>query len=200
MVTILNDSKVNARSMANLGEIERLTGFKLTVIKGQKIATGKDASAGTHDGYGVVDLRANGFSNLNREVILKAARATGNAGWLRTVAQGFDAAHFHLILMGDPDLSPSARQQVTAYRQGKNGLKNDGPDDGPEGFTGVTWESYQKAHPQEDDMTPEQAVEMLKLLGTINTTLAGMNARIGVLANNMAPNVDRIADKYVGPN
>lgn len=50
------------------------------------------------------------------------------------------------------------------------------------------------------EMTEAQAAEMLKLLAAINLTLSGMNARIGVLANNMAPNVDRIADKYVGPN
>jgi hypothetical protein len=54
--------------------------------------------------------------------------------------------------MGDYGLSAAARRQVTAYRNGRNGLANNGPDDGPTGFTTVLWESYQKAHQVEDDM------------------------------------------------
>src|SRR3546814_9690147 len=30
-----------------------------------------------------------------------------------------------------PDLAPSAQRQVNAYRAGRNGLANNGPDDGP---------------------------------------------------------------------
>lgn len=56
------------------------------------------------------------------------------------------------------------------------------------------------ALPVGDDMTPEQAARIIELLESIDLRLNGMNARVGVLANNMAPNVDRIADKYVGPN
>lgn len=151
MVKFLNDSKINARTRANLTEVERLAGVTLTVIKGQKIAQG-DSSAGTHDGYGVVDLRTSGWSTATRESVLKAARETGNAAWYRTVAQGFDGPHIHAVLMGDPDLSPSARRQVTAYRNGHNGLANNGPDDGPKGFTGVTWESYKTEHSLEAEM------------------------------------------------
>jgi hypothetical protein len=155
-VQLLNSSKVNARTTANLREVERLAGVNLTVIKGQKISPG-DSSAGTHDGYGVVDLRTAGWSAVTRERVLTAARETGNAAWYRTVAQGFDGPHIHAVLMGEPDLSPAARRQVTAYRNGHNGLANNGPDDGPKGYTGVTWESYLKAHQPEDDMPYTEA-------------------------------------------
>lgn len=151
MVKLLNDSKINARTRANLTEVERLAGVTLTVIKGQKIAKG-DSSAGTHDGFGVVDLRTAGWSTDTRVKVLTDLRETGNAAWYRTVAQGFDGPHIHTVLMGEPDLSPAARRQVTAYRNGHNGLANNGPDDGPKGYTGVTWESYQKAHTTEDEM------------------------------------------------
>lgn len=151
MVKLLNDSKINARTRANLTEVERLAGVTLTVIKGQKIAKG-DSSAGTHDGFGVVDLRTAGWSTDTRAKVLTALRETGNAAWYRTVAQGFDGPHIHTVLMGEPDLSPAARRQVTAYRNGHNGLANNGPDDGPKGYTGVTWESYQKTHLPEDNM------------------------------------------------
>lgn len=156
MVKLLNDSKINARTRANLTEVERLAGVTLTVIKGQKIAKG-DSSAGTHDGFGVVDLRTAGWSTDTRVKVLTALRETGNAAWYRTVAQGFDGPHIHTVLMGEPDLSPAARRQVTAYRNGHNGLANNGPDDGPKGYTGVTWESYLKAHQPEDDMPYTEA-------------------------------------------
>jgi hypothetical protein len=59
---------------------------------------------------------------------------------------------------------------------------------------------FEPTTPKDDDMTPEQAARVIELLESIDLRLNGMNARVGVLANNMAPNVDRIADKYVGPN
>ena len=55
--------------------------------------------------------------------------------------------------------------------------------------------------PQEvDEVTKEQAAQLLELMTDLLGEIKTMNARTGVLANNMAPNVDRIADKYVGPN
>lgn len=148
---LLNDSKLNPRTVAALTEVERITGATLTIIKGKKIAPGDD-SAGTHDGFGVVDIRTAGYTVERRWEILTAIRSVGGAGWYRTVAQGFDGPHWHVVFMGEPTLSPAARRQVTAYRAGHNGLANNGPDDGPKGFTGVTWESYLKAHQQEAEM------------------------------------------------
>src|SRR5690606_23408984 len=39
--------------------------------------------------------------------------------------------HVHAIDYGNPELSPAARRQVTAWEQGRNGLASNGPDDGP---------------------------------------------------------------------
>lgn len=158
---LLNNSKVNARTITNLHEVEWLSGTNLTVIKGQKISPG-DSSAGTHDGYGVVDLETQGWLPSVRDNVLLNLRRTGNAAWYRTVAQGFSGPHIHTVLIGEPDLSPAARRQVTAYRNGHNGLANNGPDDGPKGYIDVTWESYQKAHQPGDDMTAIDVTEINK--------------------------------------
>jgi phage-related protein len=76
--------------------------------------TGVAASAGTHDGGGVVDLPPD-------PAILAKLLANGWAAWMRTPAQGF-APHIHAVLMNHPSLSPAARAQVTSFLSGGNGL------------------------------------------------------------------------------
>lgn len=148
----INGQDVNARTVAMLGEVERLSAVSnIVIVKGKHIEPG-DSSAGTHDGYGVVDLRTKYLTVLQRNGVLLACREVGFAAWYRTVAQGFSGPHIHAVAMGDPDLSPAARRQVTAYRTGHNGLANNGPDDGPKGFTGVLWESYKSEHSLEAEM------------------------------------------------
>lgn len=176
----VNGQRVNARTIAMLAEVERLTGTKLTVIKGQQVADASDPSAGTHDGYGVVDLRTKYFTVAVRQTLYVALRRVGFAAWYRTVAQGFSGPHFHCVAMGDPDLSGAARKQVTAYRNGHNGLKNNGPDDGPKGFTRVTWESYLKAHPPEETVSPEQMTTLLNAIDKSAHKWAVWGALFGV--------------------
>ena len=75
--------------------------------------------------------------------------------------RSFEVDHFHAIPIGG-DISAPARAQVQAYKDGRNGLANDRPDDGPRvGFT--TWEQYLKSHPEDEelDMTPEQLQTVL---------------------------------------
>ena len=99
-------------------------------------STGVAASAGTHAGGGTVDLRQ------YTTPIVKLAREMGAAAWHRTVAQGFDSAHCHLVLVGCPHNGP-ALYQVSAYLAGYNGLGYAGrkaKDDGPRGeFVGRTY-------------------------------------------------------------
>lgn len=55
--------------------------------------------------------------------------------------------------------------------------------------------------PQEvDEVTKEQADKLLALMTELLAQTKSMNDRVSVLSNVMAPRVDAIADKYVGPN
>lgn len=108
---------------------ERL-GYDLTVTQGSYNKGGVAASAGTHDGGGVVDL--NGTFEADRKV--RELRRTGFAAWHRTPAQGDWPHHVHAVLIGNARLSAGARAQVVDYLNGFNGLVGDRPDDGPRDF------------------------------------------------------------------
>jgi hypothetical protein len=122
----------------------------LVLTQGSYNAGGVGASAGTHDGGGVFDIRARDLSTADRYRTVLVARQLGFAAWLRTPAQSDWPYHIHAVAIGCPDLAPSAARQVTAYKNGRNGLANNGPDDGPRGYQDVTWESYNAAHPDEE--------------------------------------------------
>lgn len=88
-------------------------------------------SAGTHDGGGALDLDAERLTTTQRLAAVTALRAVGFAAWLRTPAQGNWPLHIHAIAISDTDLSTPAQKQVGAYYEGRNGLANNLPDDGP---------------------------------------------------------------------
>lgn len=88
---------------------------------------GVGASAGTHDGGGVVDISVSGWSSATRSDAVQALRKAGFFAWLRTPAQGF-AYHIHAVAIGDRELSPAARDQVVQGFADRNGLAGRGPD------------------------------------------------------------------------
>lgn len=101
-------------------------GRKFTVIKGCYLPADK-ASATTHCGGGVFDLRATGHHVIE----IAALRGVGVIAWFRTTAEGFDVDHYHCIVPTAKNLDPEAAQQVTSFHNGHNGLLNDGKDDSP---------------------------------------------------------------------
>lgn len=105
-------------------------GYDLTITQGSYNAGGVSASAGTHDGGGVVDLAPWDHGRKVREL-----RRTGFAAWYRTPDQGPWPPHIHAVLIGNAKLAPSAARQVTAYFRGRNGLANNGPDTHTREFT-----------------------------------------------------------------
>lgn len=114
---------------------------KFDILQGGYRHGATSASAGTHDGGGAFD-----FADFSDKAVT-LFRQMGGAAWHRTVAQGFSGPHCHCILVGCPH-HPSADYQVTAYRQGYNGLGNGGRkgvDDGPQVSPirtyaqGITW-------------------------------------------------------------
>jgi len=104
--------------------------------------TSVPASAMTHAGGGAVDIRAKTLTAAQRVTVLRELRPVGFAAWLRHAGGSFPVDHFHAIAIGDPDLHPQAQDQVVDYRHGRNGLANNGPDDGPADFRHRTWDEY----------------------------------------------------------
>jgi peptidoglycan hydrolase-like protein with peptidoglycan-binding domain len=134
----------NTRTVAMLTEARRLTGLTLLVEQGSYSPGEDPTSAGTHDGGGAVDLNAEALTTTQRTALVTALRRTGFAAWLRTPSQGNWPLHIHGIAINDTDLSTAAQKQVGQYHLGRNGLANNGPDDGPQ-VTKTTWEQYQRA-------------------------------------------------------
>lgn len=91
---------------------------------------GVSASAGTHDGGGVVDIAVHTMTPTGRDYCVKALRKAGFAAWLRSPSEGF-VYHIHAVAIGDREMASGARNQVAAYFRGRNGLANGGPDSAP---------------------------------------------------------------------
>lgn len=93
------------------------------LVQGSFNGGGVAASAGTHDGGGAGDITA--FNYKNR---VKALRLLGVAAWYRPTLRNVWSAHIHFVVMGDSTVSRGAAIQVTAYKNGRNGLANNAKD------------------------------------------------------------------------
>ncbi|EHR61628.1 hypothetical protein SaccyDRAFT_2782 [Saccharomonospora cyanea NA-134] len=131
----------NTRTVAMLDEATRLSRIPLVVEQGSYSPGNDPTSAGTHDGGGAVDLDAEALTRAQRTALVTALRRVGFAAWLRSPSQGDWPWHVHAIAVNDTDLSTPAQKQVGMYYLGRNGLANNGPDDGPQ-VPRVTWEEY----------------------------------------------------------
>lgn len=96
------------------------------VTQGSYNRGGVAASAGTHDGGGVIDMRVLGLTAGERRALIRALRQAGFAAWVRQ-PPAF-SWHIHAVAIGDPDLSRTARDQVAAYFRGRDGLAGNRPD------------------------------------------------------------------------
>ena len=133
------------------------------VITQGSYSTGVSQSAGTHSGGGAVDIRAVGRTDGEREEIVKVLRWVGFAAWLRTPQQGDWPYHVHAIAIGCTDLSSGARNQVTAYKNGRNGLRNNSPDTFTRAYVDWTWERYAKTYPNlltEDELSAQDVADI----------------------------------------
>jgi hypothetical protein len=92
-----------------------------------------EASFGTHDGGGAIDIAVRDatqdFRVMEEEIMpmLKALRIAGFAAWLRDTGELYpnSPVHIHAIAIGDEEASEIARQQVDSdfgYFSGFNGL------------------------------------------------------------------------------
>lgn len=142
--TTLQSFPFNARTVAMLTEAQRLSTVPLVVEQGSYSPGNDPTSAGTHDGGGAVDLDAEALTAAQRTALVTALRRVGFAAWLRRPSQGDWPLHIHGIAVNDTDLSLPAQKQVGMYYLGRNGLADNGPDDGPQ-VPKTTWEQYRRA-------------------------------------------------------
>jgi len=140
--------RVNARTKAMLQAADKLlTKWNFSLVQGS-YHPGVAASAGAHDGGGVVDVSVAGLSTAQRWQEVKALRSVGFAAWLRTPAQGF-SYHIHAVAIGAPDVwqrdgGHVARDQVCDYWRGRNGLSGHAADNTPKSYrvAFTWWEKY----------------------------------------------------------
>jgi hypothetical protein len=129
------DVVLNLRTLAMLRIAEEKIGFRVTLTQGSYNRGGVKASAGTHDGGGVFDVRAKNLTRSQRDNVVRELRRIGFAAWLRRPEQADPPwpLHIHAVAIGDREMSDGAKKQVNAYLDDppRNGLKGGGRDDGP---------------------------------------------------------------------
>ncbi|WP_374457704.1 hypothetical protein [Nocardioides sp.] len=122
-ILVRDGKKVDALTDGALKRAEKILGYSLTIVQGSYNPGKVRASGGTHDKGGTVDLMP-----WDRENKVRALRAVGFAAWFRPAIPGLWSAHIHAVLIGHPDLAPTAAAQTTAYLNHRDGLKGNGPD------------------------------------------------------------------------
>lgn len=132
---LFHGKPTDRRTADNARRVEARLGVTFVCWQGS-YSTGVEASAGTHDGGGALDLNVPG--GLPPEKIVRHLRNAGFAAWYRTYAQGFDP-HIHALDIGNDRLAPLAQSQVTSYLHGGTGLASGGDD--PQPFR-PTWETF----------------------------------------------------------
>jgi hypothetical protein len=122
-------TNVDALTIACIERAEQMVGHEFVVTQGSyQAGHGDENSAGTHDLGGVVDLRWCGHPGC----VLALRKAGMIATWHRTPAQGPWPHHIHAVVRDHPHQAASAQRQTGAVMAGRNGLVNNGPDDGPQ--------------------------------------------------------------------
>ena len=133
---------VNARTLAMLRAAQARSSLAFVVEQGSYSPAVDPTSAGTHDGGGRArPRRRTPDQDPTPRGRHRALRQVGFAAWLRTPAQGDWPLHIHAVAISDTDLSAPAQKQVGACYEGRNGLADDLPDDGPQ-VSRVTYEEY----------------------------------------------------------
>lgn len=125
---VLNLRTLEMLEVTELRELRAITPLPLSQGSYTSAAA---QSAGTHSGGGALDVKLSEVPRDEWWHIVGALRRTGFAAWLRDPSQGDWPYHIHAIAIGDREMSDAAARQVAAYKEGRNGLANNGLDVGP---------------------------------------------------------------------
>jgi hypothetical protein len=138
---------VNQRTLAMLEHAQELYGGSHDLVKAITQGSyhpGMEASFGTHDGGGVVDLAVRDLEDWHHilyedmDAIILALRRAGFAAWLREQDSLYEGSpiHIHAVAVGDVELSEAAERQLAGpegYFRGYDGLPVDPPQPDPHG-------------------------------------------------------------------
>jgi len=128
--TTYSGKAVDNRTYTALRWVARKAGVPVIVVQGSYTSElpngGAEASRGTHDLGGVVDLHVRSLTRKQRIRLVRYMKRAGFAAWYRkelwqngTLVWG---PHIHAVLRGHRNLAPLAAQQVTAYDNRLDGL------------------------------------------------------------------------------
>jgi hypothetical protein len=122
-----NGARMDQKTKTYAQCLEKDLGYSLTILQGCYNAGGVSASAGTHDGGGVLDLAPYDWERKQR-----AARNRGGFYWHRPTLPGVWSEHIHGGIRNHGKLSPAAARQqddFDHYPTGKrDGLAGHRPD------------------------------------------------------------------------
>lgn len=105
-----------------LKELDKLVGPDVPIRPTQgSYNSSVSASAGTHSGGGAVDLSVAGMSTFQIHLVVFLMRRLGFAAWYRPKSRSW-GAHIHGVNKSCRDLPAAAKKQVTAYKNGRDGL------------------------------------------------------------------------------
>jgi hypothetical protein len=125
------------RVWALIADASAAVGLSEPVAVGQggyKGGGGASASAGTHDGGDVFDLRISRIPESKWVPLNTELRKRNVCAWVRSPEYGWTSTgpHLHGVVRDSHDpLSPGARKQVENYDDGLNGLANEARDPFP---------------------------------------------------------------------
>ena len=134
---VVNGAKLDYRTLWMLQHAQKLYSGPIdfagkAITQGSYNPGGVAASFGTHDGGGAVDLsvinvRTGQVMRDQLPAAIHALRVTGFAAWVREPNELYAGSpiHIHAIAIGDAQLSPAAKDQLTGtfgYFLGYNGL------------------------------------------------------------------------------
>lgn len=116
---------MDRKTQAFLQAMEQRLGYELTVVQGSYNGGGVAASAGTHDGGGVVDL-----VSWDARKKVRVARELGAFAWFRPDLPGVWGEHIHLGIRSHGRLSAQAKSQQASFdaKPARNGLANNAVD------------------------------------------------------------------------
>jgi hypothetical protein len=113
---------ITRRHYAKVKLAEKKLGYPLTIVQGSYNTT-VEASKGTHDGGGCMDL-----APFDWERKCRVLRQLGDTAWHRPAIPGVYGEHIHTVDAGCGNLASIAAAQVQDYRNKRNGLKGHAKD------------------------------------------------------------------------
>ena len=119
--------KVDQRTYTYLKAVERKTKMKIQLAQGS-YNRGVEASKGTHDMGGVVDVSTAGLSPKQRVKLMHGLKVKGGFGWFRHGPVWVGNEHIHVGLRKHKNLAWIAARQEIAYDNRRNGLADNAAD------------------------------------------------------------------------